>query len=41
MEYKKITISNFLSEVNKILEVMEWSKKEGEIFSKSNHYWKY
>ncbi|MDD5013605.1 MAG: hypothetical protein PHW73_00700 [Atribacterota bacterium] len=34
MEYKKITISDFLPEVNGMVEILKWSKKEGETISR-------
>jgi len=36
MKSKKITISDLLPELNKMVEILKWSKKEGEIFSRGD-----
>ena len=36
MKSKKITISDLLPELNKMVEILKWSKKEGEILSRGD-----
>lgn len=36
MKSKKITISDILPELNEMVEILKWSKKEGEILSKGD-----
>lgn len=36
MKSKKITISDFLPELNEMVEILKWSKKEGEVLSRGD-----
>ena len=36
MKSKKITISDFLPKLNEMVEILKWSKKEGEILSRGD-----